>query len=291
MYSRTGTSGSTEACFDIRILSDWLSEADRVVVGAGSGLSASAGMLYSGPRFDDNFSDFRDAYGFTDMYTGGFTHFRSPEEKWGYWSRMIMLNRYLREDNGTYGALRKILSGKDYFILTTNVDHCFQSFGFDKLRLFYTQGDYGLWQCSRPCCNRTYDNESQVRRMYAEQDGMRIPSDLIPRCPMCGRPMEMNLRCDGRFVQDDGWYAAADRYRDFIMDSSHSDVLFLELGVGFSTPGIIKYPFWSMTAANDRSKYACVNLGPALLPDEISRRAIGIDGDIGSVLAHLAGDA
>lgn len=230
-----------------------LDSADCVVIGAGAGLSIAAGFTYSGERFKNNFADFIEKYGFKDMYSGGFYPFETPEEHWAYWSRYIYINRYTDCENGTYKKLFELVSGKDHFVLTTNVDHQFQKVGFDKKRIFYTQGDYGLFQCTKPCCDKTYDNEEIIRRMYAEQKNMRVPSELVPRCPECGRPMTMNLRCDDSFVQDNGWYEASDRYHEFIRRHKNMHTLFLELGVGFNTPAIIKYPFWKMTAENPNS--------------------------------------
>lgn len=271
----------------LQILSEKLASADAVVAGAGAGLSTSDGFTYSGRRFEENFSDFIGKYGFRDMYSAGFYPFPSPEEHWAYWSRYIYINRYGQEPGKVYQRLRSLLEGKDYFILTTNVDHCFQRAGFDKHRLFYTQGDYGLWQCSVPCCARTYDNEDAVRLMISRQKDMRIPSELIPRCPVCGAPMSMNLRADSTFVEDEGWRRAAERYLDFLRRHDGLNLLFLELGVGGNTPGIIKYPFWQMTAKNPRATYACVNYGEAYAPEEIAGRSICIDGDIGEVLENL----
>ena len=279
---------STESFSDeLNTLAGFLDECDSVVVGAGAGLSTSAGYTYDGPRFEENFADFEDRYGFHDMYRGGFQRFGSPEEHWAYWSRMIKLNRYDEVDNGTYGALLDLVRDKDYFVITTNVDHCFQRFGFDKSRLYYTQGDYGLWQCSRPCHMSTYDNESVVRRMVAEQRDMRVPSELVPRCPVCGAPMTMNLRIDDRFVEDFGWHEAAKRYEDFLDSHSESRTLYLELGVGYNTPGIIKYPFWTQTVKNRNARYACMNLGEAFFPEQLGARAVGVDMDIGKALKSL----
>ncbi len=264
-----------------------LDSADCVVIGAGAGLSIAAGFTYSGERFKNNFADFIEKYGFKDMYSGGFYPFETPEEHWAYWSRYIYINRYTDCENGTYKKLFELVSGKDHFVLTTNVDHQFQKVGFDKKRIFYTQGDYGLFQCTKPCCDKTYDNEEIIRRMYAEQKNMRVPSELVPRCPECGRPMTMNLRCDDSFVQDNGWYEASDRYHEFIRRHKNMHMLFLELGVGFNTPAIIKYPFWKMTAENPNSFYACVNFGEAFCPDEIAKRSVCIDDDISEVLSSL----
>lgn len=263
-----------------------LEACDAVVIGAGAGLSTSAGLTYSGERFEKNFGDFKEKYGIRDMYSGGFYPFESLEEYWAWWSRHIMVNRYERAPKPVYDSLRKLVEGKDYFVLTTNVDHQFQLAGFDKKRLFYTQGDYGLWQCSKPCCQRTYDNEEIVRRMWAEQRDMKIPSELVPRCPVCGKPMTMNLRCDDTFVQDEGWYAAAQRYEAFLRRHDGLRVVFLELGVGGNTPAIIKYPFWKYTFENSNALYACVNFREAFAPKEIAARSVCIEIDIGEFLKN-----
>ncbi len=288
MYLSRSTSTFTGSCSDpIKRLQSELETADAVVIGAGAGLSTSAGFVYDGERFKQYFSDFEEKYGFHDMYSGGFYPYDTLEEYWAYWSRYILINRYEDAPKPVYGRLLQLVRDKDYFILTTNVDHCFQKAGFDKGRLFYTQGDYGLWQCSKACHEKTYDNETQVRRMVAEQRDMKIPSALVPHCPVCGAPMTMNLRCDNSFVQDDGWYAAAGRYEDFIRRHKDMHLLFLELGVGYNTPVIIKYPFWQMTAQNGRAVYACINSGEAVCPQEIRQRAICMDADIGAVLLQL----
>ncbi len=250
-------------------------------------MSASAGFAYDGERFEKHFADFRQKYGITDMYSGGFYPYNSLEEYWTWWSRHIWVNRYDIAAGKPYMDLLNIVEDKDYFVLTTNVDHQFQLAGFDKKRLFYTQGDYGLWQCSKACHDKTYDNEETVRKMVSEQRGLKIPSELIPKCPVCGAPMTMNLRCDNSFVQDEGWYAAANRYQDFIRRHKGMHILFLELGVGANTPAIIKYPFWQMTAQNRHAVYACINYGEAITPKEIKEQSICINKDIGAVLENL----
>ena len=279
---------STEGFSDkIERLRQELDSADAVVIGAGAGLSTSAGFAYSGKRFEEFFGDFIEKYGFADMYSGGFYPFETPEELWAYWSRYIYINRYMDPPKPVYCDLFDLARGKDYFVITTNVDHCFQKAGFDKRRLFYTQGDYGLWQCSVPCHKKTYDNEAAVRKMVAEQRNMKIPHDLVPHCPVCGKPMAMNLRADDTFVEDEGWHAAAERYAEFLNSRAGLHVLFLELGVGGNTPVIIKYPFWNMTLKNQNAVYACVNLNQAVCPAEIKARSICIEADIGEVLAQL----
>ena len=281
----------------IEQLKQILSEAETVVIGAGSGLSTSAGFTYSGERFEKYFSDFAVKYGFQDMYSGGFAPFASLEERWAYWSRYIMINRYMDPPKSVYNNILSLVRNKDYFVLTTNVDHCFQKAGFDKKRLFYTQGDYGLFQCSEPCHHKTYDNEKQIRAMWEFRNEMKIPSELVPHCPVCGKPMSMNLRADDTFVTDEGWDQAANRYQTFLQSrnitsrSGQQDgtgnVLFLELGVGKNTPGIIKYPFWQMTAQNPNAQYVCINFGEAFAPYEIEKRSLCINDDIGGVLQEL----
>ena len=271
----------------IERLSAALQDADAVLIGAGAGLSAAAGLTYAGERFQKHFADFAAKYGIRDMYSGGFYPFPSPEEHWAWWSRHILVNRYDVPAGKPYLDLLRLIQGRDYFVLTTNVDHQFQLAGFDKARLFYMQGDYGLWQCAKPCHQRTYDNEQAVRQMVSMQRNMRIPSELVPRCPVCGAPMTMNLRCDDTFVQDAGWYAAQRRYEDFLKTHENARILLLELGVGFNTPGIIKLPFWRMTAENPKATYACLNLGEAFCPDEIAGQSICIGCDVGETLAQL----
>lgn len=266
-----------------------LDAAEAVLIGGGAGLSAAAGFTYSGRRFSEHFSDFAEKYGFDDMYSGGFYPYETPEEHWAYWSRYIFVNRYCDPPKPVYRELFELVKDKDYFVLTTNVDHCFQKSGFDKSRLFYTQGDYGLLQCSTPCRAATYDNEQIIRRMVAEQADMKIPSALVPRCPVCGKPMTVNLRSDDKFVQDAGWESACERYEWFVEAHKGKRVLYLELGVGGNTPVIIKLPFWRFTYGDPQAVYACVNRGEAYCPPQIEDRSICINGDIAEVLTVLRG--
>ena len=265
-----------------------LQDCDAVVIGAGSGLSTAAGFTYTGERFEKYFSDFAQKYGIQDMYSGGFYPFPTQEEFWAYWSRYIYINRYQDAPKPVYDDLLKLVQDKDYFVITTNVDHCFQKAGFDKKRLFYTQGDYGLFQCSEPCCQETFENEAAIREMVKRQEDMKIPTELLPVCPRCGKPMTMNLRSDNKFVEDEGWHRAAERYENFLRTREGQKILFLELGVGYNTPVIIKYPFWKMTAKNPNATYVCINQGQAVCPQEIERQAICIDADIGSALRGLS---
>lgn len=288
MFSRMWTTKSTGTYLErIERLKKELEMTDAVVIGAGAGLSTSAGFVYNGERFKQHFSDFEEKYGFHDMYSGGFYPYCTLEEHWAYWSRYIYVNRYMDAPKPVYDKLLGLVKDKDYFVITTNVDHCFQKAGFDKKRLFYTQGDYGLFQCSEPCCNETFENEAIIRSMMEQQQNIRIPSALLPVCPHCGKPLTMNLRSDNRFVEDEGWHKAAERYELFIRRHQNMRVLFLELGVGYNTPGIIKYPFWQMTAKNPKITYACVNDGEAIGPKEIEQQAIYFNGDIGKVLDEL----
>ena len=289
MFSRTQTKKSTQSfSAQVESLRAALERADAVVIGAGAGLSTAAGFTYDGERFRKYFADFEDKYGFHDMYSGGFYPYRTKEEYWAYWSWYIFLNRYQNAPKPVYKELLALVKDKDYFVITTNVDHQFQKAGFDKKRLFYTQGDYGLFQCAEPCCQETYDNENVVRQMVAQQKDMRVPSDLVPRCPRCGKAMTMNLRCDDTFVEDEGWHQAAERYENFLRTRAGENIVFLELGVGYNTPVIIKYPFWQMTAKNPKAVYACINQGQAVCPEEIKARAICLNADMEEVLKQLS---
>ena len=271
----------------IMLLKRRLRDADAILIGAGAGLSTAAGFTYAGERFERFFPDFIKKYHFRDMYTGGFYPYPSKEEFWAYWSRYILINRYENPPKPVYRQLLDLVKDKDYFVLTTNVDHCFQKAGFDKARLFYTQGDYGLFQCSLPCHRRTYDNEETILRMVREQRNMRVPTGLLPVCPKCGAPMTMNLRSDDTFVEDLGWNEAASRYLDFVQSHANKRLLLLELGVGMNTPSIIKYPFWRLTAQNPNAAYVCVNFGEAECPKQIEDRAILVNADVADVLAAL----
>ena len=286
MFLRNRTKKYTGSCsVQIEQLKQALETAEAVLMGAGAGLSTSAGFTYSGERFERYFSDFHQKYGITDMYSGGFYPYDTLEEYWAWWSRHVFYNRYVDASIPVYQELLALVKDKDYFVLTTNVDHQFQKAGFDKHRLFYTQGDYGLFQCSEPCCQETYDNEECVKDMLEFQEDMRVPTELIPRCPKCGKPMTMNLRSDNTFVQDKGWYRAADRYAEFLRRHENLHILFLELGVGYNTPAIIKYPFWQMTAKNPKAVYACLNFGEAVCPKEIESQSICINSEIQKIIA------
>ena len=296
--------GSAESDTDKLLqIKEKLDEAEAVVIGTGAGLSTSAGFTYSGERFEQYFGDFGKKYGFSDMYSGGFYPYETLEEYWAYWSRYIYINRYMDAPKPVYNRLYELTRQKDYFVLTTNVDHCFQKSGFDKQRLFYTQGDYGLFQCSEPCHQETYDNEEAVKNMVLSQgfqieEGklikpenttvkMKIPEELIPYCPKCGKPMSMNLRADNTFVEDEGWHRAAEKYQLFLQRHEDLKVLFIELGVGYNTPVIIKFGFHSAVRKNKSATYACVNLFQATAPDDIQKRSICIDADCGRVITEL----
>ena len=281
-----------------------IDNADAIVIGAGAGLSTSAGLTYSGERFERYFFDFAQKFGIRDMYSGGFYPFPDDEARWAWWARHIYFNRYIDAPNPVYRELLELVVDKDYFVITTNVDHQFQRAGFDKKRLFYTQGDYGLFQSLNSSNQKTYDNEEWVNAAMEAQGfvkdeagiyqvpengqiSMRIPADLIPVCPDDGSGVTMNLRADDSFVEDDGWHRASTAYADFLHRNETLHVLYLELGVGANTPVIIKYPFWQMTVINEKAVYACVNYGEAFCPEDIKDRSICIDGDIGKVLQEV----
>lgn len=288
----------------MRQLKEQIIHSDAVMIGAGAGLSTAAGFQYAGERFRRFFGDFGDRYGFSDMYSGGFYPYETKEEFWAYWSRYIWVNRYMDPPSGLYEELFRVVKGKDYFVLTTNVDHCFQKAGFDKKRLFYTQGDYGLFQCTKPCCRKTWDNEGKVRAMVLSQGyeigkgnelrlppgktaAMTVPSALLPRCPNCGRPLTMNLRSDDKFVEDAGWQQAAAEYEAFVTAHGKQRVIYLEIGVGYNTPGIVKYNFWQQVYQNERALYVCLNLEPAPVPKEIQARSLVLSGDSAALIRQL----
>ena len=288
---------------NLRRLKNEIDNADAIVIGAGAGLSTAAGYTYSGERFDRYFFDFKDQLGLTDMYSGGFYPFPDEETRWAFWARNIYTNRYMAPTKPAYDDLLSLVRERDYFVITTNVDHCFQRAGFDKERLFYTQGDFGLFQSADGRIKKTYDNEAWVNQAMAAQHfipdengvfqvpkdrliSMRLPSELIPVC-LDGGPVTMNLRIDDTFVEDAGWHAAAQRYASFLQSQGGRHVLFLELGVGSNTPMIIKYPFWAMTAENLNAVYACLNYNEAVCPEQIKDRSICVDGDSGEVLKTL----
>lgn len=280
--------------------------ADAILIGAGAGLSTAAGLTYSGERFEKYFGDFAARFGISDIYSGGFYPFPDDETRWAWWARHIYYNRYVDTPKSVYQKLLALMQDKDYFVITTNVDHQFQRAGFDKKCLFYTQGDYGLFQSTNPANRKTYDNEEWVMQaMRAQgfirdsdgvfqipQDGvsMKIPAALIPKCPDDGSDMTMNLRADDSFVEDEGWHNASATYADFIRRHENLHTLYLEIGVGANTPVIIKYPFWAMTAENPKAVYACLNYDEAFCPKEIEGQSICIDGDARDLLESLCSD-
>jgi NAD-dependent SIR2 family protein deacetylase len=268
-------------------IKDKIIEADAVLIGAGAGLSVAAGLTYAGKRFEDYFSDFIEKYGMEDMYSAGFYPFDTQEEKWAYWSKHIFYNRYEVGVTEVYNNLLKLVNEKNYFVLTTNVDHQFWFSGFQQERIFATQGDYGMFQCAKGCHKKLYDNEVKVKEMIAHQKDIKIPKHLVPKCPVCGGEMEVNLRVDDYFVEDDNWHKASTRYSAFLEENQNKKLLFLELGVGMNTPGIIKYPFWQMTNHLKNSFYICINKGQAWSPDQIKDRSICIDGDIGEIIKKM----
>jgi len=289
---------------NLKRLKEEIRTADAIVIGAGAGLSTAAGFIYTGKRFEKWFSDFIRIYGIRDMYSGGFYPYPSKEIFWAYWGRYIYVNRYQDPPKPTYEQLLSLVKGKDYFVITTNVDHCFQKAGVDKDRLFYTQGDYGLFQSTNERNRKTYENEEWIMRAMEAQGFVRnaacefdpsessqlkmeIPTDLIPKCPDDGAEMTMNLRSDDKFVEDEGWHKASAAYMDFLKKHEGRHVLLLEIGVGSNTPVIIKYPFWQMTNDNENAVYACLNYSEAYCPRQIDNRSIVIDGDSGEVIQQL----
>ena len=288
----------------VKKLKEAIHNADAIVIGAGAGLSTAAGFTYSGERFRKYFFDFARRFGIRDIYSGGFYPFPDKETFWAWWARHIYYNRYIDAPNPVYSNLFKLVEGKDYFVITTNVDHQFQKAGFDKKRLFYTQGDYGLFQSVNRKIQKTFDNEEWVMQAMEAQgfvkdengvyqppvDGellMRIPTELIPKCPDDNSDMTLNLRSDDSFVEDEGWHRASAAYADFLRRHEDLRILYLEIGIGANTPVIVKYPFWQMTLKNDNATYACLNYNEAFCPVEIQIQSICINGDANEIIKEL----
>lgn len=267
-----------------------LKEAQVVLIGAGAGASAAAGLTYSGKRFTDNFSEFIEKYGsayMTDMYTAGFYPFPAQEAKWGYWSKHSMINRFLPPAMPLYRQLYEIVKEKEYFVLTTNVDHQFQKAGFDTERIFATQGDYGEIQCEKGCHPKVYDAEEMFYQMDQARHDCLVPSCLVPKCPVCGGNMAMHLRCDRYFAEDENWHEAAGRYCDFLKKMEEKKGVLLELGVGFNTPAIIRFPFEKMVRENRNLSLVRLNREEAVVPESLGNRAVGIGGDMAKVISDL----
>ena len=264
--------------------------ADCIIIGAGAGASTAAGISMGGERFTDNFGEFIEKYGghyMTDMYAAGFYPFPSEEAKWGYWSKVALLNRFDLPALPLYKELYDIVKNKEYFVLTTNVDCQFYKAGFDENRIFATQGDYGKIQCQRACHSKTYDAEELFHKMDAARKDCLIPSELVPKCPVCGGNMAMNLRCDNYFVEDEEWHEAADRYGEFLEQIKDKKVVLLELGVGFNTPIIIRFPFEKMVRENPSYSLIRLNMDEAVVPESFGNRAIGIGGDMAKVITDI----
>ena len=258
-------------------------EADTILIGAGAGISSAAGLTYSEERFTSHFHEFIETYGkanMPDMYTAAFYPFPTEEAKWGYWSKHSMVNRFLPPALPLYQQLYELIKEKHYFVLTTNVDHQFHKAGFQPERIFATQGDYGEIQCARGCHPQVYNAEERFHKMDDARHNCLIPRSLVPRCPVCGAHMAMHLRCDRYFVEDENWHTASARYHSFLDTVQGKKIVLLELGVGFNTPGIIKYPFWQMTAENPNATYICINSKEAFCPNEIEGQSVCIGGNI-----------
>lgn len=266
--------------------------ADCVIIGAGAGASTAAGIQYGGKRFTDNFAEFIKKYGehyMTDMYAAGFYPYPSEEAKWGYWSKHALMNRFDPPALPLYTELYDIVKNKEYFVLTTNVDHQFYKAGFDEKRIFATQGDYGKIQCQKACHPKTYDAKDLFRKMDKARRDCLIPSELVPKCPVCGGNMAMNLRCDNYFVEDEAWHEAADRYAGFLEQNKDKKVVLLELGVGFNTPIIIRFPFEKMVRENSSYSLIRMNMDEAVVPESFGERAIGIGGDMAKAITDIRG--
>lgn len=257
-----------------------LNDADYILIGAGAGLSSAAGLKYSGKRFTDNFSEFIEKYGVKDMYSACFYPYPNEEARWGYWSKHVSINRIQVDALPLYQQLFNLVKDKKYFVLTTNADHQFYKAGFQEEKIFATQGDYGLIQCMKGCHPKTYDNIKMIKQMDQARRDCLVPSYMVPRCPVCGGLMNMNLRCDQYFVEDEKWHEAEKNFGDFLDECYEKKVVLLELGVGFNTPTIIRFPFEKLIKENKNMKLIRLNFNEAVIPESLQKRAIGINEDL-----------
>ena len=264
-----------------------INEADYILIGAGSGLSTAAGLEYFGESFEKNFKEFIEKYNFPDLYSASFYDFNTQEEKWAFFAKMISLNRFNKEPLKLYQELYSLIKVKDYFVITTNVDGQFEKAGFEKERVFETQGDYAYLQCENACHNKLYYNYDLVNEWLKNTKDCKIPNNLVPKCPVCGGNMEMNLRKDANFVQDENWYKQDKRYGEFLDKSQDKNLLLLEIGVGFNTPGIIRFPFEQMVYNNINTNLVRINKDYAFTNKEIKNKTILFDEDVNTIIEDL----
>lgn len=264
-----------------------IKQADYIIIGAGSGLSTAAGLLYSGEKFEKDFREFIEKYHFDNLYSASFYEFKTQEEKWAFFAKMIKLNRYNEKPLKLYQELYEIVKNKEYFVLSTNVDGQFYNSGFDKDKIFEVQGDYSYLQCENACHNKLYNNKELVEKWLRNTKNCKIPSDLVMKCPVCGGNMDMNLRKDANFVQDKNWYRQSEKYEDFLSRSKGKNVVLLEIGVGFNTPGIIRFPFERMTAISEKTTLIRINKDYPNPMLEIKNKTISFDEDTNKIIEDL----
>ena len=264
-----------------------IKQADYIIIGAGSGLSTAAGLLYSGKKFEEDFKEFIIKYHFKDLYSASFYDFETQEEKWAFFAKLIELNRYNEKPLKLYQELYKIVKNKKYFVLSTNVDGQFYNSGFDKECIFEVQGDYGYLQCENACHNKLYNNKELVKKWLENTESCKIPSHLVMKCPLCGHNMEMNLRKDVNFVQDENWYIQSKKYEEFLNKTKNKNLVLLEIGVGFNTPGIIRFPFEQITYGNNKATLIRINKDYPLTMLEIKNKTISFNEDTNKIINDL----
>lgn len=275
--------------YNLRIIKakQMIGDADFIIIGAGSGLSSAAGLEYSGESFETNFKDFIKKYNFSDLYSASFYDFKTQEEKWAFFAKMIEVNRYNKTPLKLYEELYKIVEDKNYFVLSTNVDGQFYNSGFDESKVFEVQGDYRYLQCENACHNKLYDNKELVHKWLENTRDCKIPSELVMKCPVCGENMDMNLRKDANFVQDENWYKQAERYKEFLKEAENKNVVLLEIGVGFNTPGIIRYPFEQMVKANSETMLIRINKDYPMTMLDIRNKTVSFEENANKVIEDL----
>ncbi len=272
----------------IQMAREKLDQADAIVIGAGAGLSAAAGLDYSGPEFKKEFADYIDKYKFPDLYSSSFYDFPTEEERWARWARHIDYARFRPDAFPLYRELLELVKDRNYFVITTNVDVQFRKAGFDPEKIFEVQGDYGLMQCAVGCHPKVYSDKETVENILHHSHDLTVDSAYVPVCPVCGGNMDVHVRKNQFFVQDENWDKAAERYEKFMAHyADKGSVVLLELGIGFNTPAIIRYPFEQITYRNPKATLIRLNSDYPHGPKETAARTISFTENMEKVISNL----
>lgn len=274
----------------IQHLSELIYNTDAIVIGGGSGLSSAAGYnhYHWSSVFLKQMGVFQEHYGFTSPFAGFYHCFSSLEEQWAYYAAYTRAIQ-TADIGKPYLDLKNIIGNKPHFIITTNIDGQFERV-FSTKHICDFQGNFRYFQCSQPCHDTIYNNETSIEKIFFNINKFRVPSELVPRCPKCGRQMVPWVR-DDAFLEGESWKLSLKNYYDFLekwlLQNNSSKVLLLELGVGDMTPSIIKLPFWEITEKNANVTYVCINKNKSSMPMHIKDKSLHITGDLSLVLEEL----